>query len=150
MIIEFFYNVYFRCKILLRKRFTLFSEKLLKGHYCWCIHQHKFNIFFASTSTILRESGKQPGNERDDLYRVNRTPNQWSTLASTTYPLLNIHTYLTCRSVHGLEGFFLLRILSWCLDIFRRTARVWSMNLFVCLSISVSQIRIISASCLFS
>ena len=29
MIIELIYNVYFKCKKLLRKRFTLFSEKVL-------------------------------------------------------------------------------------------------------------------------
>ena len=63
------------------------------------------------------ESGKKPGSARDYLDRVKRTPNQRSTLASTAYPLLNIQTSSTLRSVQWLEGIAFIRILSWYFDI---------------------------------
>ena len=102
--------------------------------------------FCASIITILMESGKQPGSVRYYLDRVNRTPNQRITSASTVYPSLNIQTCLTCRSVQGLEGIDFLIILSWSFEIFGRTASVWSTNFFVYLPIYVSKICIISKS----
>ena len=146
MITEFIYNFYFKCKTLLRKRFTLFSEKILWDHCCWWIHQHKLDIVCASISTNLRESGKELGSERYHIDIVIRTPNQQIILASTTYPLPNIQTTSTCRYVHELEGIAFLRILSWYFDIFGRTASVWSTTFFVCLPIYVSQICSISVS----
>ena len=102
MIIELIYTVYFKCKKLLRKRFTLLL-----------VHPSaQVEYFCAYISTILRESGKQLGSARDLFDRVNRPPNQQSILTSTAYPSLNIQTSSTCTSVHGLEGIAFLRILS--------------------------------------